>query len=75
MQVIDDFLEGLQQRIENSERYRKDNRKKLRGTQVIFWELYLIEFVPLLSSQNCWDTLLSSGPPNAGGQDLVSELR
>ena len=32
MQVIDDFLEGLQQRIENSERYRTII-EKLRGTQ------------------------------------------
>ena len=23
-------------------------------------------------SQNCWDTFLSSGPPNVGSQDLVS---
>ena len=22
--------------------------------------------------QNCWDTFLSSGPPNVGSQDLVS---
>ena len=26
-------------------------------------------------AKNCWDTLLSSGPSNVGGQDLVSELQ